>query len=455
MSCYSSSRGRQSLSLVVSGIDKLSRVVSLSAIHDSFERYPPPRCHPETRTRVRALIICWIRDPNPTCFVLWLYGPAGAGKSAILQSLAEECCLLEGRHFGGSFFFSRGKPGRNQGHFLFSTIAYQLVLNLPYLRTPIDNAIQANPTLYTKSMMVQMRSLIIDSFRKLSSGIEHTPTVIIDGLDECDGHETQKLILEIIYEAVAVEKIPLRFLIASRPEAHIREAFDRPTLRSITKRVVLNESFGPNQDIEKYLRDGFKSIYEQHSKLMEHVVQPWPGTGVLDLLVQKASGQFIYASTVLKFVGAEFYNPISQLDIVLDPSSSNEAPFSELDILYSQILSTYPISENLICVLGIVLSLHCPQPPEVIEDLLGLQTGEVGLVLRGLHSLIKFPHISDEKYTAFSKDNKVQLLHASFRDYLIDASRAGRFFIDTNIFRAQIIKTGFQLMAKWISDPWR
>jgi len=429
--------------------------VSLSAIHDSSERYPPPRCHPETRTLVRTLIICWIQDPNPTCFVLWLYGPAGAGKSAILQSLAEECCSLEGR-FAGSFFFSRGKPGRNQGHFLFSTIAYQLALNLPYLRTPIDNAMQANPTLYTKSMMVQMRSLIIDSFRKLSSGIGHTPTVIIDGLDECDSHETQKLILEIIYDAVAIEKISLRFLIASLPEAHIREAFDRPTLRSITKRVVLDESFGPNQDIEKYLRDGFESIYDQNSTLMEQVVQPWPGTGILDLLVQTASGQFIYASTVLKFVGAEFYNPLSQLDIVLEPSALDRTPFSDLDHLYSQILSTYPIPEKLISVLGTILALHCPQPPGVIEDLLGMKVGEVGLVLRGLHSLIRFPHIPDENYTRsteFGKDNGIRLLHASFEDYLVDKNRSGPFSIDTNIFRIQITKAGFQLMAKWISQP--
>ena len=133
--------------------------------------------------------------------------------------------------------------------------------------------------------------------------------------------------MEILYEAVAVEKIPLRFLVASRPEAHIQEAFDKPTLRSITKRVVLDESFGPNQDIEKYLCDGFKSIYDQNSTLMEQVEQPWPGTGILGFLVQKASGQFIYASTVLKFVGAEFYNPLSQLDIILDPLLRMERHF--------------------------------------------------------------------------------------------------------------------------------
>ena len=428
-------------------------MVSLSAIHDSSERYPPPRCHPETRTLVRTLIICWIEDPDPTCYVLWLYGPAGAGKSAILQSIAEECCSLEAGRFGASFFFSRGKTGRGKGHYLFSTIAYQLALNLPYLRTPIDKAMQANPILYTKSMMIQMRSLIIDSFRKLSESIDHMPTVIIDGLDECDGRDTQLLILEIIYDAVAIHKLPLRFLIASRSEAHIREAFDRPTLRSITKRVVLDESFGPNQDIEKYLRDGFETIHDRNSTLMKQVVRPWPGTGVLDLLVQKASGQFIYASTVLKFVGDEFYNPISQLDIILKTSPSNGTPFSDLDHLYSQILSTYPTPtrEKLICVLGTVLALHCPQPPEVIEDLLGL---EIGPVLWGLHSLIRFPDISNENSknsTLVSKDNQVQLLHASFRDYLVDANRSGHFFIDINLSRVQITKAGFQLMAKWIS----
>ena len=219
---------------------------------------------------------------------------------------------------------------------------------------------------------------------------------------------------------------------------------------------ALSSTSLPDQDIEKYFRDGFKNIYDQNSTLMEQVEQPWPGTGILDLLVQKASGQFIYASTVLKFVGAEFYNPLSQLDIVLEPSPSNGTLFSDLDHLYSQILSTYPIPKKLICVLGTVLALHCPQPPGVIEDLLGMKVGEVGLVLRGLHSLIKFPHITDENFkrsTDIGEDNGIRLLHASFEDYLIDKNRSGHFFIDRNIFRTRITKAGFQLMTKWISHP--
>jgi hypothetical protein len=36
------------------------REVSLGAIHDSGERYPPPTCHPATRKAVRQIILDWI-----------------------------------------------------------------------------------------------------------------------------------------------------------------------------------------------------------------------------------------------------------------------------------------------------------------------------------------------------------------------------------------------------------
>jgi adenylylsulfate kinase-like enzyme len=43
----------------------------------------------------------WATEHDPTTSVLWLYGPAGAGKSAIAQSLCQR--LEEDGHLGGSF----------------------------------------------------------------------------------------------------------------------------------------------------------------------------------------------------------------------------------------------------------------------------------------------------------------------------------------------------------------
>ena len=90
--------------------------VSLGAIHDSVERYPPPNCHSDTRKAVRQVILDWILSESSASSFFWLYGPAGAGKTAILQAIAEFLCSPSesDQNFGGSFFFSRGKQGRDQ-----------------------------------------------------------------------------------------------------------------------------------------------------------------------------------------------------------------------------------------------------------------------------------------------------------------------------------------------------
>ena len=130
--------------------------VSLGALHDSAERSPAPNCHPETRKAVRQIILEWIRSENSASYFFWLYGSAGAGKTSILQAIAEFLCSPSGsgQNFGGSFFFSRGKQGRDQGHFLFSTIAYQLALKVPGLRQHINRIMEIDPTLHTKSMEI-------------------------------------------------------------------------------------------------------------------------------------------------------------------------------------------------------------------------------------------------------------------------------------------------------------
>ena len=93
-----------------------------------------------------------------------------------------------------------------------------------------------------------------------------------------------------------------------------------------------------------FLEDGFAKICDANP-VLSHMTQPWPGYGVISLLVQRSSGQFIYAATVLKFVGADFCNPTKQLALVLKPDAT---AFSDLDQLYTQILSVYPSDVNIV-----------------------------------------------------------------------------------------------------------
>lgn len=402
----------------------------------------------------------WIDDPSPSCSVLWLYGPVGVGKTAILQSIAERlrkspASKSTGKS-AGSFFFSRGKSGREEGDRLFSTIAYQLAMNVPGLRVHINNIMVSSPILHTKSMNIQLQSLIVDAFRR--QGTEqlhlHTPIVIIDGLDECRGNETQKSILALISQAIINDKIPLRFLIASRPEAHIRESFDQADLSTITRRIVLDDSFNPQKDIELVFRKGFAKIYAQNHRLVSPLPDTWPGNDTIDILVRRSSGQFIYANIVLNFVGADSESPANQLNTVfgLNISQPDEV-FSDLDRLYTEILSACRNPQAVVQVLGAILALHCPQPPEVIEDILSMEQGEVTRVLGSLHSLMRFPGMNGENYEkdglACVDSDGFWLLHRSFQEYLADEQRSGQFFVDVDEARTQLSINGFKLITRW------
>jgi len=181
-------------------------------IRPNVQRHQPPNCHPDTRKAVRQIILDWIHSESSTSSFFWLYG---AGKTAILQAIAEFLCSLteSDKNFWGSFYFSRGKQGRDQGHFLFSAIAYQLALNVPGLRQLVDRIMELTPSLLSKSMDVQLQTLLVDAFQHLSPLPQRSYLFIIDGLDECHDKATQQSILRLLCEAITVHtsKLPLQF----------------------------------------------------------------------------------------------------------------------------------------------------------------------------------------------------------------------------------------------------
>ncbi|KAJ7923710.1 hypothetical protein B0H13DRAFT_1462088, partial [Mycena leptocephala] len=112
---------------------------------DSAESFPQPECHPETRTKMLDHLREWALATEPETTILWLYGLAGAGKSAIMQTLAGQ--FRDSGRLGGCFFFKRGDAMRGNGKTVFATIAYQLALNVAWLRTPISHVVENNPSI--------------------------------------------------------------------------------------------------------------------------------------------------------------------------------------------------------------------------------------------------------------------------------------------------------------------
>ena len=424
------------------GIKLLQKQIAPGALHNSDERSDPPKCHPRTREVVLQEIMDWITNVNRHTRFLWLYGPAGDGKSAIEQTIAELCFKMN--FLAASFFFSRSAGNRNKKRFLITTIVQQLIVSIPEIREHVGNALYNDPSLPTLSLEAQMDALIVKPLEAAASssaaGVDfmnpRPKVIVIDGLDECGDPESQRYILKLLMNAVSNYSIPFSFIIASRPEQHIREAFDGTRLSSLTTRLVLNDKYHPNDDIRTFLHSKFQDITARHPS-RAHLPRFWPSDEEVERLVRKSSGQFIYASTVIKFIDSHRHWPPDRLDIIFGLSPCGKTmPFAEIDSLYLHILTSAPDNiETALEIFAVFLFLHhwdLSITPRFIESFLSLRPGEVFMVLSDLHSIISVPPVDEP-------DLPLRLFHASLVDFLTDHSRSGdTFFLNSGVCHRNI-----------------
>ncbi|KAJ7846210.1 hypothetical protein B0H14DRAFT_3454533 [Mycena olivaceomarginata] len=397
------------------GMHILHRAVALEALYDSADSFPQPKCHPETRTEILDGLYNWAIKDGVIESICWLHGPAGAGKSAIMQTLCQK--LQNTGRLDGAFFFKRGHTTRGNGKSLFATLAYQVALNNRGLKPLISRTAEDDPSVVARHMDVQLRKLIVGPCQSLANC--QPLILLIDGLDECQEEGAQQEIIRLIGSAVHQHPNTFRFLIASRPEADIRDIFEDPSFDGILDFVNVDQSF---EDIRTYFVNEFARIHREHRHIMGGVPTPWPSTNILDILVEKSSGYFVYASTVIKFIDDKNFHPEDRLAAVqnLSPAGS-DAPFEALDRLYIQILSGVParfhskICDILQCV---VSKFRTRLTPHQIERLLQLRPGEAHLILRGLHSIVKIDSFG-----------LISVHHASFLDFLQDRQRSSVFHI--------------------------
>jgi hypothetical protein len=391
-------------------LDKLQKFISEDAFYDSRARFPPPKCHPGTRVEVLRIIEDWIYDPNPSQSIFWLNGPAGAGKSAIIQTIAEHHMDTQ---LAASFFFERGTWDRGVADRLFPTLVWQLAFSIPEIRPYLESMLRTERSIYAKSTHVQFDRFFVQVFENLLRDKPNLclqrPLIIIDAVDECATEVDQKILLALIGVEMASQRIPLRFLISSRPEPHIWEVFNTDNMKSIARVLVLDETFGPNNDIRKYLEDEISRIFAQ---------RPPPSVAdAINHIVSEASGQFIYASTVVKFIDGSDQDPGTQLNnIILSPRQSTSSPYPQLDQLYIQILSQQGHTRLLKGIFVLILAFGYTDL-DLICRRLRINKEDLRLKLRKMHSLLNI------------SDSGIRPFHLSFLDFLQEKKRAGKYYI--------------------------
>jgi len=425
-------------------MELLQAATAPGAFHNSLERFDPPKCHPHTREAVRKKILEWITKKIDTdALVLWVYGAAGAGKSAIAQTIAEICDEL--KLLLACFFFSRSAPLRCTSKHLFASIAYQMVQAIPAIRGFVESAVERNPLIFQQSLEHQYLTLIVDPLLSLlTTGINQQlllpSLIIIDGLDECtDG--TRDEIINIVLRVTRRFTLPLLFLFASRPEQDISLAMDPAKVGTDVTRTALDTEYGSDDDIEFYLRDKISEIREKHP-LRSTLPPAWPSDEDICMLVQKSSGQFVYAATSVKYISSRRHRPTVRLNIivgVLLPGPS-DLPFAELDALYRFIIHSADDVQLTVRLLVTICIVKGTVSAMLLDLILSLDPGDSMLNLSDLGSLVST--IDNEGGTFF------RILHVSLYDFLVDPTRSGTLYMDPGIVRADVVRRCLHLLQR-------
>lgn len=230
--------------------------------------------------------------------------------------------------------------------------------------------------------------------------------MIIDGLDEVEPDEdlgssgTQAAkdeiyleILSVLLHAAKDPAFPFRIVVVSRPETSIRGFFARDSARNFTRAIFLDDKYDPDADIELFLRSKFADIRHSYG-----IVPSWPTDDAMQFLVKNASGQFIYADTVARYVADKTSLPQAQLDRVLKlgpPADGESNPFATLNALYTRIINSSPDPQLAMKWIGIIRRGFFEYPAFFRRQFLELEQGEAVYLLSNLSSLISTPPLHD------------------------------------------------------------
>jgi len=397
------------------------------ATHDDWLRQHEDHCLEDTRVELRQQITDWCDDPNSKC-IFWLNGMAGTGKSTISRTVAQD--LAERKRLAASFFFTRGKKDISHSRMFFTTIAAQLANSLPVLRPFISDAIDNNPAIFKRGLREQWNRLILNP-------LKNAPTqsiqlvVVIDALDECDSMEDIQLILLLLAEAKDLETVRIKIFLTSRPEIPIFDGFRQLSGEAYQDFILHNIPLDTvNADISTFFVQKLSPLKAKHG-----LGTPWPDERIIEQLVERAAGLFIYAATTLRFIQDGIDGPEEQLSLILSASKSSRSVTKHLDGIYTTLLQHSVLGkrgDEQECeqlagrfrqVVGSLVVIFNTMPARNLAQLLQIPPKMVSRTLDSLRSVLNVPE---------NESQPVRLFHLSFRDFLQDSQRCrdSRFQID-------------------------
>jgi hypothetical protein len=373
---------------------------------DAFSR---SECLPNTRQYILKFITDWLTTPSGNENILWLHAMAGFGKSTISTTIAEYFRELE--RLGAFIFFSRNTTSSDPA-VVIRTLSYQLARFDPSIKAAVCTEIEHNPGITEAAMRVQFAKLIVEPLASLTTLNTQGPVIVaLDAIDECGDPVSRKNLLTLLAQELAKLPSNFRFFITSRREPDIEAAFSGRSNIVALDLHAMDQS--KTADVSLYIRHHMAALPR------DGLASDWPGEERIEALIGHSEGLFIWASTAIRFI-EEGYNPEQQLDVLLCSQSPGHAR-SALDTLYDIALgaagnwNNNAAAEDFRAVLGAIAIGKTPLSDITLDQLLGLDGRRSSrYILKHLRCLLQW-----------NPGQPVQILHASFADYLTNQDRCG------------------------------
>lgn len=392
----------------------------------------------------------WISDSAKSP-ILWLNGLAGVGKSAIAQTVVEQCGA--NGHLVSSFFCSRDVDDHNP-RLLFPSLAIQLARQHPGILSTLVSLLRSNPDVVYESPSEQVEKLIVKPLKSSDAPV----VIVVDALDEWGDDQSQSDILFAVEHWIR-EMPKAKFFVTSRPRPHISASLRLSLLSGVADVFDLRGTAlaATSGDIRIFLEHELSLLAAQNG------LTDWPTTAQLNQLWYRASGLFVYAVATVKFLGHKPTPP--EQYAIIEHSSDDTIHEGTVEGVHSGLsldclcMSTFQASfrfndaeddDAVRMVLACVVLVTHPLPPSTIADLISSEVGEVMTILQSIEPLLRLQ----------GPDEPVLPFHKLLSDLLTSPTRCTdeRFCIAPGKFHSLIAVSCINLMngilegGLWPSD---
>ncbi|KEP46872.1 putative vegetative incompatibility protein HET-E-1, partial [Rhizoctonia solani 123E] len=393
---------------------------------------PRPACMDGTREAILTRIVTWTQSRESAQGLMWISGQAGMGKTSIATSL---CQRLDGiRALAGSFFCRREDLDASDPLRLINNLVHELAMWCPAYAQEVAYAIRANRRLCNSHLDLRYDGLIKKPLERLQSlSIRVNLVVVIDALDECGDYESRKQILDHLHEMTQI--VPwLKIVITARPIGDIHDYFKE---KCPQQPILQLEDFDATSDISAYIEGQVTHLAEK-----DH----WSSDSI-DRLCTMSGGVFLWATLAVKYIKKSAFPSLPRLRKVL--SKQKSPVMDQFDALYTKALEIAIDAEEdevkaayLQCI-GAILAIS-EREPLATPDLHYLL-----LVVGQIDQLTLDQTIKSLSPLLFMTDGRrIRFLHSSFKEFITNATRSGRFHIRLDQYEAEPAACCLQVMQR-------